>query len=93
MSFGKKSKNIAFVIAFMLVLLAFLPLNLLRVYADSSPGFIPSWEEYAAAGNPTGKYNDVANAIDDCIEASIKLYRAFTNGTPNRFIYQVGNKS
>lgn len=76
MSFGKKSRKTAIIIAFMLVLLSVSPIYLIRAYADSSPGFIPSWEEYAAAGNPTGSYNDVANAIDDCIEASMKLYKA-----------------
>ncbi|MCR5123170.1 MAG: FTR1 family protein, partial [Ruminococcus sp.] len=76
MSFGKKSRKTAIIIAFMLVLLSVSPIYLLRAFADSSPGFIPSWEEYAAAGNPTGTYNDVANAIDDCIEASIKLYKS-----------------
>ncbi len=41
--------------------------------------YIPTWDEYKAVNNIDGSnktWNIVANAIDDCIEASIKLYRA-----------------
>jgi high-affinity iron transporter len=39
--------------------------------------YIPTWEEYKTANNITTRtWNDVANAIDDCIEASIRLYKA-----------------
>ena len=41
--------------------------------------YIPTWDEYKAVNNIDGSnktWNIVANAIDDCIEASIKLYKA-----------------
>ena len=39
--------------------------------------YIPTWEEYKTANNITNRtWNVVASAIDDCIEASIKLYKA-----------------
>ena len=41
--------------------------------------YIPTWDEYKVINNIDGSnktWNLVANAIDDCIEASIKLYKA-----------------
>jgi len=39
--------------------------------------YIPTWEEYKTVNNITSRtWNDVADAIDDCIDASIKLYKA-----------------
>jgi high-affinity iron transporter len=38
--------------------------------------YIPSWEEYVASGRPSETWNDKADAIDDCIEAAILLYRS-----------------
>ncbi|MBR1831115.1 MAG: FTR1 family protein [Ruminiclostridium sp.] len=39
--------------------------------------YIATWDEYKEVNNLTTKtWNLVANAIDDCIEASIKLYKA-----------------
>ena len=39
--------------------------------------YIATWDEYKVVNNLTTKtWNLVANAIDDCIEASIKLYKA-----------------
>ena len=36
--------------------------------------FYPSWEEYKAAGEPAETWNDAANAIDSCLEASYAYY-------------------
>ena len=36
--------------------------------------FYPSWEEYKAAGEPAATWNDAANAIDRCLEASYAYY-------------------
>ena len=36
--------------------------------------FYPSWEEYKAAGEPASTWNDAANAIDKCLEASYAYY-------------------
>ncbi len=36
--------------------------------------FYPSWEEYKAAGEPAATWNDAANAIDSCLEASYAFY-------------------
>ena len=63
-------------IVFAAVILAFMFFTSFGSFAEEAVTYIPSWEEYVAQGNPTGTYNDVANAIDDCIEASIKLYKA-----------------
>ena len=41
--------------------------------------YIPTWDEYKVINSIDGSnktWNLVANAIDDCIEASIKLYKA-----------------
>ena len=41
--------------------------------------YIPTWDEYKVVNGIDGSnktWNLVANAIDDCIEASIKLYKA-----------------
>lgn len=48
----------------------------LRAFAGTDITYIPSWEEYLESGKPSGTWNDTANAIDDCIEASIQLYKA-----------------
>lgn len=50
--------------------------TVLRAFADPNVTYIPSWEEYLDAGKPSGTWNDTANAIDDCIEAAIILYKA-----------------
>ena len=45
--------------------------------AEGSTSYIATWEEYKTANNITERtWNTVANAIDDCIEASINLYKA-----------------
>jgi high-affinity iron transporter len=36
--------------------------------------YYPSWEEYKAAGEPAATWNDAANAIDACLEASYTCY-------------------
>ena len=36
--------------------------------------FYPSWEAYKAAGEPAATWNDAANAIDRCLEASYAYY-------------------
>ena len=45
--------------------------------AAEEVSYIATWDEYKVVNNLTTKtWNLVANAIDDCIEASIKLYKA-----------------
>ena len=49
-----------------------------RVFAEDVT-YIPTWDEYKVVNSIDGSdktWNLVANAIDDCIEASIKLYKA-----------------
>lgn len=53
-----------------LVLLCAFPA--LSAYAEIS--YYPSWEEYKAAGEPAATWNDAANAIDACLEASYAYY-------------------
>ena len=52
--------------------LLFVPAASIKARAEIS--FYPSWDEYKAAGNPASSYNDVANAIDDLLEASYAYY-------------------
>ncbi|MBP3856531.1 MAG: FTR1 family protein [Ruminiclostridium sp.] len=48
-----------------------------RAFAEGSTTYIPTWDEYKEVNNLTVKtWNIVAEAIDDCIEASINLYKA-----------------
>ena len=53
-------------------------LGALRFRASAEDvSYIATWDEYKVVNNLTTKtWNLVANAIDDCIEASIKLYKA-----------------
>ena len=44
--------------------------------ADEEIAFIPTWEEYIEQGGVFESWNDAANAIDRCMEASIKYYEA-----------------
>ena len=44
------------------------------IRAFASAEYIPSWEEYKAAGNPASTWNDVADSIDKLMEASYQLY-------------------
>lgn len=55
--------------------LLFLLLHLtgLRAFAVD---YYPTWDEYKAAGQPTGTWNNVADAIDTVLEASYELYAA-----------------
>lgn len=75
MSITRKIRQPAALLAALVMILCFALGGSLKAFADDV-SYIPSWEEYKAAGNPSSTWNDVANAIDDCIEASILLYQA-----------------
>lgn len=71
------TRLIGAVLAVMLAAAAAFGLLSPAVYADGSVSYIATWEEYKAANNITNRtWNIVADAIDDCIEASINLYKA-----------------
>ncbi len=76
MNFHKRKKSFAGIAAAFLMIMLLVFVQSLNAFAEEAVTYIPSWEEYVAAGNPTGTWNNVADAIDDCIEASIKLYKA-----------------
>ena len=72
---AKKVNSILLVfLAFLIALVSFT----VRVDAEDIK-YIPTWDEYKVINSIDGSnktWNIVANAIDDCIEASIKLYKA-----------------
>ena len=68
-------KAAAFLLAAILAVISIGYLSLTAGAEDIT--YIPTWEEYKAVNNITTRtWNTVADAIDDCIEASIKLYKA-----------------
>ena len=69
-------KRLMSVFAAVMMLVVFVMGTGVRVFAAADVSYIPSWEEYVASGKPSDTWNDKANAIDDCIEAAIKLYQA-----------------
>lgn len=65
------------VLLIFLTVFAAAPLFLSATAGAEDVSYIATWEEYKAAKNITNRtWNTVAEAIDDCIEASIKLYKA-----------------
>ncbi|MBQ9383659.1 MAG: FTR1 family protein [Ruminiclostridium sp.] len=65
--------------AVLAVIVAFVALSGLLCFKAGAEDitYIPTWEEYKTANNITNRtWNIVADAIDDCIDASIKLYKA-----------------
>ena len=69
-------KRLMSVFAAVMMFVVFVMGTGVRVFAAADVSYIPSWEEYVASGKPSDTWNDKANAIDDCIEAAIKLYQA-----------------
>ena len=61
------------ILTIVLAVLLLLPVQGLRAHAEEI-FFYPSWEAYKAAGEPADTWNDAANAIDSCLEASYAYY-------------------
>ena len=61
------------ILTIVLAVLLLLPVQGLRAHAEEI-FFYPSWEAYKAAGEPADTWNDAANAIDCCLEASYAYY-------------------
>ncbi len=72
MLFQKRRFSGAVAVVFMAVFLMF-SLTGLSVSA-SDIEYYASWEDYVAGGEPSATWNDKANAIDDVLEASYRLY-------------------
>ena len=70
------AKRFAAVLAVFMAFMAFSGFLCIKAGAEDIT-YISTWEEYKTANNITDRtWNTVAGAIDDCIEASIKLYKA-----------------
>lgn len=76
MSVTKNKKGIALVISLLLAVLLGIFSSASAFAADEEIEFIPKWDDYIAQGGVFESWNDVANAIDRCMEASIKYYEA-----------------
>ena len=73
MSSLSKRRGVGFVSVIALVmLLAVSSFSCLTAFADTD--YIATWDEYKATGQPSGTWNDVANAMDDVFDAAIEIY-------------------
>ena len=69
---SQKKTALTAVLALMMAVMLSLMGGGIRAFASAE--YIPSWEEYKAAGNPASTWNDVADSIDKLMEASYQLY-------------------
>ncbi len=69
---SQKKTALTAVLALMIAVMLSLMGGGIRAFASAE--YIPSWEEYKAAGNPASTWNDVADSIDKLMEASYQLY-------------------
>lgn len=68
-----RRRTVRFAGALLMVLMFCLTaLNGMRVSADTE--YYKSFDEYKAAGGAVGSWNDIADAIDDVMEASYEMY-------------------